>query len=114
MEDVKLVWNKSLGPAARRQARTLSLRCQRFWCKDKGMENGHASPLSPALRSAAPQVIFANRRETLHLLKLGRGLKFTCTQAIEGYLYPGAGTSWEWHWLFPSRQVMRDPHSVWR
>ena len=25
--------------------------------------------------------------------------------------YPGAGTSWEWHWLFPSRQVMRDPHS---
>jgi hypothetical protein len=25
--------------------------------------------------------------------------------------YPGAGTSWEWHWLFPSRQVMHDPHS---
>jgi integron integrase len=25
--------------------------------------------------------------------------------------YPGVGTSWEWHWLFPSRQVMRDPHS---
>ena len=25
--------------------------------------------------------------------------------------YPGAGTSWEWHWLFPSRQVMCDPHS---
>jgi site-specific recombinase XerD len=25
--------------------------------------------------------------------------------------YPGAGASWEWHWLFPSRQVMRDPHS---
>jgi integron integrase len=25
--------------------------------------------------------------------------------------YSGAGTSWEWHWLFPSRQVMRDPHS---
>jgi integron integrase len=25
--------------------------------------------------------------------------------------YPGAGTSWEWHWLFPSRQMMRDPHS---
>jgi integron integrase len=25
--------------------------------------------------------------------------------------YPGAGKSWEWHWLFPSRQVMRDPHS---
>ena len=25
--------------------------------------------------------------------------------------YPGAGTSWEWQWLFPSRQVMRDPRS---
>jgi len=25
--------------------------------------------------------------------------------------YPGAGTSWEWHWFFPSRQVMHDPHS---
>lgn len=25
--------------------------------------------------------------------------------------YPGAGTAWEWQWLFPSRQVMRDPHS---
>ncbi len=25
--------------------------------------------------------------------------------------YPGAGGSWEWFWLFPSRQVMRDPHS---
>jgi integron integrase len=50
------------------------------------MENGHASPVSPALRSAAPQVIFTNWRETLHLLKLGRGLKYTYTQAIEGYL----------------------------
>ena len=50
------------------------------------MENGHASPISPALTSAAPQVIFANWRETLHLLKLGRGLKHTYTQAIEGYL----------------------------
>ena len=86
MEEVKAVWNKSLGPAARRQTRTLSLRCQRFWCKDKVMENGHARPLSPALPSAAPQVIFANWRETLHLLKLGRGLKHTYTQAIEGYL----------------------------
>jgi hypothetical protein len=87
MEEVKAVWNKSLGPAARRQTRTLSLRCQRFWCKDKVMENGHARPLSPALPSAAPQVIFANWRETLHLLKLGRGLKHTYTQAIEGYLH---------------------------
>jgi integron integrase len=25
--------------------------------------------------------------------------------------YPGAGTAWEWQWLFPSRQVMNDPHS---
>ena len=25
--------------------------------------------------------------------------------------YPGAGTSWEWQWLFPSRQAMQDPHS---
>ena len=25
--------------------------------------------------------------------------------------YPGAGVSWEWFWLFPSRQIMRDPHS---
>lgn len=86
MEDVKPVWNQSLGSAARRPARTLSLRCQRFWCKDKDMENGQASPLSPARCSAAPQVIFANWRETLHRLKLGRGLKHTYTQAIEGYL----------------------------
>jgi integron integrase len=50
------------------------------------MENGHASPLSPALPGAAPQVIFANWRETLHLLKLGRGLKYLYVQAIEGYL----------------------------
>lgn len=25
--------------------------------------------------------------------------------------YPGAGTAWEWYWLFPSRQAMRDPRS---
>ncbi len=25
--------------------------------------------------------------------------------------YPGAGTQWAWYWLFPSRQVMRDPRS---
>lgn len=25
--------------------------------------------------------------------------------------YPGAGVAWEWFWVFPSRQVMRDPHS---
>ena len=25
--------------------------------------------------------------------------------------YPGAGASWEWFWFFPSRQLMRDPHS---
>ena len=25
--------------------------------------------------------------------------------------YAGAGTAWEWFWLFPSRQIMRDPHS---
>lgn len=25
--------------------------------------------------------------------------------------YPGAGTSWEWFWLFPSRQALRDPRS---
>jgi integrase len=50
------------------------------------MENGHTSPISPAIRSAAPQVIFTNWRETLHLLKLGRGLKYTYAQAIEGYL----------------------------
>jgi hypothetical protein len=86
LEDVKLVWNKTLGRAARWPDRTLSLRCQRSQGKDKAMENGQASPLSPALPSAAPQVIFANWRETLHLLKLGRGLKYTYTQAIEGYL----------------------------
>jgi integron integrase len=27
--------------------------------------------------------------------------------------YPGAGVSWEWFWFFPSRQLMRDPHSGW-
>ena len=25
--------------------------------------------------------------------------------------YPGAGKSWEWFWLFPSRQVSLDPHA---
>ena len=25
--------------------------------------------------------------------------------------YPKAGEAWEWHWLFPSRQVLRDPRS---
>jgi site-specific recombinase XerC len=25
--------------------------------------------------------------------------------------YPGAGVAWEWFWLFPSRQMMYDPHS---
>jgi integron integrase len=25
--------------------------------------------------------------------------------------YPGAGVAWEWFWLFPSRQIMHDPHS---
>ena len=25
--------------------------------------------------------------------------------------YPGAGTSWEWYWFFPSRQVSLDPHA---
>jgi len=25
--------------------------------------------------------------------------------------YPGAGTSWEWFWFFPSRQVSLDPHA---
>jgi hypothetical protein len=25
--------------------------------------------------------------------------------------YPGAGVAWEWFWLFPSRQLLRDPHS---
>ena len=25
--------------------------------------------------------------------------------------YPGAGKSWEWFWLFPSRQISLDPHA---
>ena len=25
--------------------------------------------------------------------------------------YPRAGTSWEWFWFFPSRQVSLDPHA---
>jgi integron integrase len=25
--------------------------------------------------------------------------------------YPGAGVSWEWFWLFPSRQLSFDPHA---
>jgi integrase len=25
--------------------------------------------------------------------------------------YPGAATSWEWFWFFPSRQVSLDPHA---
>ena len=25
--------------------------------------------------------------------------------------YPAAGTDWQWFWVFPSRQLMGDPHS---
>jgi len=50
------------------------------------MENGQTSPPSSAVPRATPQVIFANWREALHLLKLGRGLKYLYAQAIEGYL----------------------------
>jgi integron integrase len=28
--------------------------------------------------------------------------------------FPGAGVAWEWFWLFPSRQISRDPHSGWQ
>src|SRR6266446_127930 len=31
-------------------------------------------------------------------------------ESLEGK-YPKAGVSWEWHWLFPSRQLLTDPRS---
>jgi len=80
------LFGTTLGQAASGLARTLSLRRRHVWCKDKVMENGQRSPPASALLSAAPQVIFANWRETLHLVKLGRGLRPTYEQAIEGYL----------------------------
>ena len=64
----------------------MCLRYHHFLGKDKVMENGQTSTPSPAVPSATPQVIFANWREALHLLKLGRGLKYLYAQAIEGYL----------------------------
>jgi hypothetical protein len=47
------------------------MRYRRYWGKHKVMENGHASPPSPALRSAAPQVIVTNWRETLGVQSVG-------------------------------------------
>jgi len=50
------------------------------------MENGHVSPGSLVAAPPAPELIFANWREMLHQLRLGRGLKQTYGEAIERYL----------------------------
>ena len=42
-------------------------------------------------------------------LALGFGLVYL-PDALERK-YPKAGETWEWHWLFPSRQLMVDPRS---
>jgi hypothetical protein len=90
---------------------------------------------------AIPAVIFPNWREVLNQAPLSEAVRGGYSLAIGGYLdycrhnglsvalesargymadaqrrklarkYPGAGVAWEWFWLFPSRQVMRDPHS---
>jgi len=47
----------------------------------------------------------------LHEQDRGAGLAGVWLPEAREPKYPGAGTSWEWFWFFPSRQVMRDPHS---
>jgi hypothetical protein len=73
MEEVKPDYNKSLGPAATRQARTLSLRREHFWCKDEVMENGRAARFPPP----AP----ARHRR---LSSSTGGRRFTCSVQVSG------------------------------
>jgi integron integrase len=52
-----------------------------------------------------------DRGRSLHEADRASGLAGVWLPEALARKYPGAATSWEWFWLFPSRQVMRDPHS---
>jgi hypothetical protein len=78
------------------------LRYHHFPGEDKVIENGQTSPAFPAVPSATPQVIFANWREALHLLKLGRGHKYLygqylCNQAL-AWLVNGVTIVRQWRY----------------
>ena len=75
--------------------------------------------LAEQLRAQAPGLrIIISSGYSVELLGQGRqtaaGITYLpkpCEPEALARKYPGAGKSWEWQWLFPSRQVMRDPHS---
>ena len=50
------------------------------------MQNGDLVAPSPVRPSPAPEIIFANWRELLNELKLGRAVRQSYSQVIEGYL----------------------------
>jgi integron integrase len=52
-----------------------------------------------------------DRVRDLHKADRAEGLSGVWLPEALERKYPGAGTSWEWYWLFPSRQIMKDPHS---
>jgi integron integrase len=52
-----------------------------------------------------------DRLRTLHEQDRGAALAGVWIPEALERKYPGAGVAWEWFWLFPSRQIMRDPHS---
>ena len=52
-----------------------------------------------------------DRLRSLHEQDRAAGLaRVWLPEALERK-YPGAGVSWEWFWLFPSRQLSLDPHA---
>jgi site-specific recombinase XerC len=52
-----------------------------------------------------------DRLRTLHEQDRAAGVAGVWLPEALERKYPGAGTAWEWFWLFPSRNMMRDPHS---
>jgi site-specific recombinase XerD len=51
------------------------------------------------------------RLRKLHADDQGKGVPGVWLPEGLEQKYPKAGQSWEWQWLFPSRQLMKDPRS---
>ncbi len=68
------------------RAGTLFLQRGEFIGKDNHMETGPPNPHPPPTGRPAPELIFANWREMLHQLSIGRGLKQAYADVIERYL----------------------------
>jgi hypothetical protein len=66
----------------------------------RGLEKATSEDVKGFLSELAVRgrVSVATQRQALN------ALVFLFREALERK-YPGAGMSWEWHWLFPSRQV---------